>query len=65
MVNQLWKVTTVKVFGKISKGMFVEIVKSGISAPPTIKEIGDAFNRKYGIVLPTGCSLSNFEIRKA
>ncbi len=62
MSNRLWKVKAVKDTGKVAKGMEVEVVKSGTTATPNIKEIGAAFERKYNITLISGCSTSNFEI---
>ena len=62
-MTYLWKVTAVKANSKVAKGMEVEIFKGGTNAKPTIKEIGDAFERKYGITLINGCSLSTFEFK--
>ena len=64
MSNHLWKVTALRVTGKVAKGMEVEVVKTGTTAKPNIKEIGEAFERKYGITLISGCSLSNFDIKE-
>lgn len=64
MLNHLWRVTAVKVTGKVTIGMWVEVVKSGTSASPTIKEIGTEMERKYGIKLVNGCALSNFKMEK-
>ena len=64
MMNHLWRVTAIKVTGKVTPGMWVEVLKSGINAQPTIKEIGVEFERKYGIALVGGCSLVNFRIEK-
>lgn len=64
MLNHLWRVTAVKVTGKVTIGMWIEVVKSGTSASPTIKEIGMEIERKYGIKLVNGCALSNFKIEK-
>ena len=64
MVNHLWRVTAIKVTGKVTPGMWVEVLKSGTNAQPTIKEIGVEFERKYGIALVGGCSLVNFRIEK-
>ena len=61
MSSYLWKVKAVINTGKVAKGMEVEVVKSGNNAKPNIKEIGEAFERKYGISLPGGCGTSNFE----
>lgn len=62
MNSRLWKVTAKRATGKVAKGIDVEVVKSGKTAKPTIKEIEEAMKRKYGIALISGCSLSNFEI---
>lgn len=35
-MNHLWRVTAVKVTGKVTPGMWVEVLKSGTNAPPTI-----------------------------
>ena len=64
MMNHLWRVTAIKVTGKVTPGMWVEVLKSGTNAQPTIKEIGVEFERKYGIALVGGCSLTNFRIEK-
>lgn len=64
MISYLWRVTAVKVTGKVTPGMWVEVLKSGTNAPPTIKEIGVEVERKYGIKPLGGCSLSNFKIEK-
>ncbi len=63
-MNHLWRVTAVKVTGKVTPGMWVEVLKSGTNAPPTIKEIDMEVERKYGVKLLPGCSLSNFKIEK-
>ena len=60
MSSHLWKVTAKKAVGKVAKGMEVEVVKSGTTAKPVIKEIEEAFKRKYGISLISGCSLASF-----
>ena len=64
MVNHLWRVTAIKVTGKVTPSMWVEVLKSGTNAQPTIKEIGVEFERKYGVSLVGGCSLVNFRIEK-
>lgn len=64
MMNHLWRVTAIKVTGKVTPGMWVEVLKSGTNAQPTIKEIGVEFERKYSIALVGGCSLVNFKIEK-
>lgn len=62
MSSYLWKVKAIKNPGKVVKGMEVDIIKNGSSAKPNIKEISEAFEKKYGFSLISGCSLSNFEI---
>ena len=64
MMNYLWRVTAIKITGKVTPGMWVEVLKSGTNAQPTIKEIGVEFERKYGVSLVGGCSLVNFRIEK-
>ena len=54
MSSHLWKVTAKKAVGKVAKGMEAEVVKSGTTAKPVIKEIEEAFKRKYGISLISG-----------
>ena len=60
-MSYLWKVSCIKSTGKLTKGMEVEVVKSGSNSKPSIKEIGIAIQSKYGISLVPGCSLSNFD----
>ena len=62
MSSHLWKVTAKKAVGKVAKGMEAEVVKSGTTAKPVIKEIEEEFKRKYGISLISGCSLANFDM---
>lgn len=64
MVTHLWHVEVKKATGKVVPGMWVEVVKSGTNAPPVIREIDEAFVRKYGIKLPGGCSLTCFDIKE-
>lgn len=60
-MSYLWKVKCVKSTGKLTKGMEVEVVKSGSNSKPNIKEIGTAIQNKFGINLVNGCSMSNFD----
>ncbi len=65
MSNHLYKVTAKKEYGKLAKGMFVEIVIRNASRLPNQKEILEAINQKYGDkTVGNGCSLSNFDIVK-
>lgn len=66
MSAYLWKVTAKRAVGsKLPAGAWVEIVKSGTSAPPNQREITQAFESKYGIKIPNGTSTSCFEMIKA
>lgn len=49
MSSYLWKVKPLRNVGKVLLGMEVEVVKSGTNAKLSIKEIGDAFECKYGV----------------
>lgn len=65
MSTHLYKVTAKKEYGKLAKGMFVEIVIQNASRPPSQKEVIEAINKKYGDkTAVNGLSLSNFDIAK-
>ena len=65
MSTHLYKVTVKKEYGKLAKGMFVEIVITNASRPPNQKEVIEAVNIKYGDkTAVNGLSLTNFEIVK-
>lgn len=65
MSTHLYKVTAVKAYGKLAKGMAVEIVIRNASRPPSQREVIDAINQKYGSgTAVNGLSLSNFSIVK-
>ncbi|MFV0174753.1 peptidase [Empedobacter falsenii] len=65
MSIHLYKVTAKKEYGKLAKGMWVEIVIRNASRPPNQREVIDAVNQKYGPnTAVNGLSLSNFEIVK-
>lgn len=49
MRTTLWKVKANNNFGKIVKGMEVEIIIKGRSNQPTTKEVILALKNKYGI----------------
>lgn len=66
MSAYLWKVTAKRAVGnKLPAGAWVEIVKSGTSAPPNQREITQAIESKYGIKIPNGTPTSCFEMIKA
>ncbi|MFV0176506.1 peptidase [Empedobacter falsenii] len=65
MSNYLYKVTAKKKYGKLAKGMSVEIVISNASRKPNQREVIDAINQKYGTnTAVNGLSLTNFDIVK-
>lgn len=65
MSTHLYKVTAKKEYGKLAKGVFVEIVITNASRPPHQKEVIDAINKKYGEkTAVNGLSLSNFDVVK-
>lgn len=65
MSTHLYKVTAKKEYGKLAKGMFVEIIINNTNRFPSQKEVIEAVNQKYGDkTAANGLSLSNFEIMK-
>ncbi|WP_312090133.1 peptidase [Chryseobacterium sp.] len=65
MSTLLYIATAKKEYGRLAKGMFVEIVIRNASRPPTQKEVIEAINKKYGEkTAVNGLSLSNFDIVK-
>ncbi|MFC0343465.1 peptidase [Epilithonimonas hispanica] len=65
MSTHLYIATAKKQYGKLAKGMFVEITIRNASRPPTQKEVLEAINEKYGDkTAVNGLSLSNFDIAK-
>ena len=65
MSIHLYKVTAKKEYGKLAKGMWVEIVIRNASRPPNQREVIDAINQKYGTnTAVNGLSLTNFDIVK-
>ena len=62
MSTYLQKVTAIKNNGKVTKGMSVEIMKTGTSAKPSQKEIAQTLNDKYNAnVHECHCGQSNFD----
>lgn len=47
-MNSLYRVTAITTFGKLVKGMSIEIVISNNSRQPSQNEIMNAFNQRYG-----------------
>ncbi|MFV0158264.1 peptidase [Empedobacter falsenii] len=65
MSTHLYKVSAKKEYGKLAKGMSVEIVIRNASRKPTQREVIDAVNQKYGAnTAVNGLSLTNFDIVK-
>ena len=56
---------TFKNAGKLTKGMSVEILVTGTSAKPSVKQIIEAIEDKYGVTVSScHCGYANFEIEK-
>ena len=51
MAGNLWKMTAIKNAGKLTKGMSVEILVTGTSAKPSVKQIIEAIEDKYGVTV--------------
>ena len=65
MSTHVYQVIAKKAYGKLAKGMNVEIVIRNATRPPNQREVIDAINQKYGPnTSVNGLSLSNFEVRK-
>lgn len=65
MSTHLYKVIAIKDYGKLAKGMNVEIIIRNASRPPSQREVIEAINQKYGAnTAVNGLSLSNFDILK-
>lgn len=48
-MNSIYSVTAITTFGKLVKGMSVEIVISNSNRQPSQNEIMNAFNQRYGV----------------
>ena len=65
MAGNLWKMTAIKNAGKLTKGVSVEILVTGTSAKPSVKQIIEAIEDKYGVTVSScHCGYANFEIEK-
>jgi len=53
-MGQVWKVKALKDWNSIVKGMEVEVIKKGTTAPPSQTDIQEAFSEKYNIKAPGG-----------
>jgi len=53
-MGQVWKVKALKDWNAIVKGMEVEVIKKGTTAPPSGTDIQKAFSEKYSIKAPGG-----------
>ena len=63
--KNLWKVTVVKNAGKLTKGMTVEIIVTGTTAYPNVKQIIEAIEAKYNVIVSScHCGNSNLEFTK-
>lgn len=64
MSSYLWKATANKNFGKVVKGMMVEVLVTNRSGKPSVKEIQEALEKKYPIKVGGGMPESTFDIVK-
>ena len=64
MSSYLWKATANKNFGKVAKGMMVEVIVANRSGKPSVKEIKEALEKKYSIAIGGGMPESAFDIIK-
>lgn len=64
MSNFIWKVKTNKNFGKLVKGMEVEVIVKNRTGQPNIAEITEAIKVKYGIDSLGGLPASTFDYFK-
>lgn len=66
MSNYLWKVTAIRTWNVVAKGMEVDIIVSNRSGKPHIREIATALTTKYGIKDLSGAGLpeSTFDFHK-
>ena len=63
MSSYVWKCTANKVWGKVAKGMFVEVVVTNRTGTPSVREIQEALEKKYNIQC-SGIPQSTFDIVK-
>ncbi|MDE7450411.1 MAG: peptidase [Paramuribaculum sp.] len=63
MYSFQWTVKVIKPVGKLPVGAWVKIVKTTTTMKPTMLEIFKAFEKKYGVKVPS-VSDQNFDIRK-
>lgn len=54
MSSHLWKVSANKNWGKVLKGMAVEVMVKNRSGKPSIKQIQEALEEKYSIKIGGG-----------
>ena len=64
MSSYLWETTANKNWGKVVKGMMVEVLVIDRFGKPSVKQLQDALERKYLIKLGGGMPESAFDIVK-
>ena len=64
MYSVKWTVKAKKQVGKLPAGAWVEIIKTNTTAKPTPLEIFKAFERKYGMSIPSVSIDMSFDIQK-
>lgn len=64
MSSYLWKVTANKNWGKVAKGMMVEVLVVNRSGKPNVREIQEALEKKFPIKIAGGMPESTFDFEK-
>ncbi len=65
MSSYLWEVTANKNWGKVTKGMMVEVLVVNRTGKPNVKEIQEDLEKKFPITIAGGMPESTFDITKA
>lgn len=64
MSDYLWKVKAVTNWGKVVKGMEVDVIVRNNTGKPTTDAIRDALEAKYNITIGGGMPSSTFDFQK-
>lgn len=64
MSDYLWKIKAVTNWGKVVKGMEVDVIVRNNTGKPTTDAIRDALEAKYSIKIAGGMPSSTFDFQK-
>jgi len=64
MSDYLWKIKAVTNWGKVVKGMEVDVIVRNNTGKPTTDAIRDALEAKYSIKIGGGMPSSTFDFQK-